>query len=370
MVSHQKKQEGAGQKVRLIADCRALNKFLSPGHFKLDHWSDIFPFLRQGIWGAKVDLKHAYFHLHNSEALRPYMRINVGSDIYQFNAAVFGLSTLPQIFMSVMKVLQKVWRQKGLLVFVYLNDILILGTTKLLAQKCLDSVLETLRDSGFCVNEKKSLLTPTQELQHLGFHISLQNGVLSVPADKLKMIRRELGKLVTHFHLTTRKMAAILGTGRSFLTAMPFLRAFTNQMMSFVQLSKTSGWDSQLPVPPTLKEEVLKINDLMHSWAGRKFQGKCPVRELHSDSSNHAWAGVDLRTGGAVQEFWRSAQGLHINVKELSAAVQTVKSLTKPKERVLLGVDNSVAFSYSKKGGGRKTHLNLLMQDLWEWCME
>ena len=35
-----------------------------------------------------------------------------------------------------------------------------------------------------------------------------------------------------------------------------------------------------------------------------------------------------------------------------------------------IAVDNSVAFSYLKKGGGRKMHLNVLMQDLWDWCME
>jgi hypothetical protein len=32
-------------------------------------------------------------------------------------------------------------------------------------------------------------------------------------------------------------------------------------------------------------------------------------------------------------------------------------------------VDNTVAYSYLRRGG-RKPHLNVLMQDLWKWFME
>ena len=39
-----KKEENGKQKLRLISDCRKLNGFLHPKHFKLDHWRDIFPF--------------------------------------------------------------------------------------------------------------------------------------------------------------------------------------------------------------------------------------------------------------------------------------------------------------------------------------
>ena len=71
-----------------------------------------------------------------------------------------------------------------------------------------------------------------------------------------------------------------------------------------------------------------------------------------------------------VQEFWRDQSGLHINIKELQAAVHTLKSLAEPREVVTLGVDNLVAFWYLKKGGGRLPHFNSLMRDLWEWVMK
>jgi hypothetical protein len=364
------KPEGDQLKHRLIADCRVLNRFLTPVTFRLDHWKDIFPYLRKGMWAAKVDLKNAYFHLANSPKLQPYMRINLGEDIYQFDSACFGLNVLPQLWQSLMKVFQKKWGTRGFQVFVYLDDILIVGTSPSAAQRALDQVLQDLNESGMVINLKKSVLVPTQQVQHLGFHLDLAQGFLKVPVDKLKRVRRELGKLVVVSHMTPRKMAAILGVVRSFLTAMPFLRAFTGELMHFVQLQTFSGWDIKLPIPESLQAQVREFKDLMVSWEGRTLGGLAPVRELHSDSSNLSWGGLDLTTGASVQEFWREESGLHINVKELQAAIHTIKSLAHVGEVVHLCVDNSVAFSYLLKGGGRLEPFNVLMQDLWKWCME
>jgi len=167
----------------------------------------------------------------------------------------------------------------------------------------------------------------------------------------LKNVRRELGKLLTHPLLTPRKMAAILGQVRSFLTAMPFLRSFTDMMLRFIRLEKKFGWESKHKLPTEMIEEVKTLGGLMDSWKVRELEGKAPVRILHSDSSSHAWAGIDLGNQNLVQDSWRDSAGLHINVKELTAAIHTIKSLARPQEKVLLCVDNSVAYHYLKKGG-------------------
>ena len=46
-----------------------------------------------------------------------------------------------------------------------------------------------------------------------------------------------------------RKMAAVLGVGRSFLTALPLLRAFADQKVQFTSLAKTVGWDKEVSSP-------------------------------------------------------------------------------------------------------------------------
>ena len=239
-----------------------------------------------------------------------------------------------------------------------------------MVRKQLATMLQDLSDSGMVVNHKKSTLEPTQEVEHLGFSLDLKRGLLQVPQEKLKTIRRELEKILTHSEMTCRKMAAILGATRAFLMAMPFLRGFTDQLVQFVNQQQHRGWDQKLSLPWELQQQVKEMNHVMEQWKGRSFLGKIPVRELHSDSSQEAWAGVDITSGTTIQEFWRNKSGLHINVKELEAAINTVKSLAKKKEHVSLKVDNSVTFAYLSKGGGRIPSLNKQIRPFLTWCME
>ena len=124
-----RKPEPSGEKLRLIADCRTLNRWFSPKTFRLDHLQSILPFLRKGQWAGKIDLKDAYFHLSLGEKLCPYIRMAVGDSCWEFKGGCFGPNVLPQKFMSVMTVLEKVWRAQGILIFVHLDDLLNLGET-------------------------------------------------------------------------------------------------------------------------------------------------------------------------------------------------------------------------------------------------
>jgi hypothetical protein len=269
-----------------------------------------------------------------------------------------------------MKTFLKRWRQLGILVWIYLDDILLVGNSASAVRSHVRHVLTDMDDAGLIVNKEKSILDPVQELDHLGFHLNLKEGLLQVPSSKLKMVRQELGKLCTHESISARKMAAILGSTRAFLMAMLFLRAFTDQMVQFVAHHSLQSWDRQFPVPQELKSQLLETRQLMAQWAGRPMNGKPIVRTLHSDSSDHAWAGVDVNHGTVVQEFWRDESALHINVKELEAAINTVRSLAKDGEKVLLGVDNSVAYAYLSKGGGRIPYLNQRLRPFLKWCVD
>jgi hypothetical protein len=199
------KEEGENVKKRLISDCRAINQFFTAKPFKLDHLQTIFPYLKRGTWGAKIDLKDAYFHLPVREDLKPYLHLQVGENTWEFQAACFGLSILPQKFMLLMKVLEKIWRAKGIMCFVYLDDILLLGNTAKQVEKDLHFMVHTLLEAGFKINVKKSILEPTQNLGHLGFILNLAQGQLEVCPGKLKMVRRELGKLMTTKKLLVEK---------------------------------------------------------------------------------------------------------------------------------------------------------------------
>jgi hypothetical protein len=364
-----RKMEANGkEKLRLISDCREVNKVLNPPRFKLDHWKDIFPQLEKGMWATKVDLKNAYFHLQLSEAIKPYIRMKIGEKIFQMEGACFGLSTLPYLWMEVMNVFLKKWRKQGLRVFVYLDDILLVSRSKTLAEKQTSILMKDLEESGMTINFKKSTIVPSQQVEHLGFYLDLEQGLLKVPTAKLKSVRKELGKFLTQKEMSCRKAAAILGQIRSFLTALPCLRAFTDLLVKFSDQHKNWGWDKKHPINQSLKDQVVEIGALLKNWEGRSLDSKSPVRKIYSDSSTEGWGALDLTSGQKLQEFWRSEKGLHINIKELKASIAATQSLAKPGETVFLTIDNQVAYSYLKKEGGKLCHFNSLMRPFLTWC--
>ena len=164
-------------------------------------------------------------------------------------------------------------------------------------------MLDDLTTAGMAINTKKSVLTPSQIVTHLGFTIDLKKGFLLVPQEKLKSVKKELGKLLTHPSLSCRKVAAILRHVRSFLTALPFLRAFTDHLQSFVGQQDREGWDRKIPIPSTLREQVMELKEVFQEWEGRPLLGgRVCMRNIHSDSSTTGWGGLDIDTGALIQE--------------------------------------------------------------------
>ena len=120
------------------------------------------------------------------------MCIQVEQKVYQFQAACFGLSTLPQQWQGVMKAFLNKWRKQGISAWVYLDDILLVKNSTKAVQKHLQIMMLDLEAPGMVVNQNKSQLVPTQQVEHLGFLVDLKQGLLQVPQEKMKTIRKEL----------------------------------------------------------------------------------------------------------------------------------------------------------------------------------
>ena len=77
---------------------------------------------------------------------------------------------------------------------------------------------------------------------------------MKLPPQRIKKVRKELGKLVLAQTMSAKNMAAFLGQVRAFLLYLPFLRAFTDSMCHFVQVHSQVSWSMRHLIPATLKE--------------------------------------------------------------------------------------------------------------------
>jgi len=263
--------------------------------------ANIFCHLKQGWFCVKIDLKDAYFHIKLHHTLQDYVCMQVGEETWHFQGACFGISTLPQKFMLLMSVWERKWRQEGKKVFVYLDDIFILAPSAKTTEKHLMEMTQDLLKAGFKVNFQKSTMVPTQEVRHLGMWINLKKGKLVIPPEKLKSLRKELGKIILAKKMSCRKISSILGQVRKLLGGHAISKNFNRQIMSNGKSSLKMGVGSYVG----------------HSTAGERsgvgtkgiFTAKCRKSFSHHSKTTSVVRQQHICLGGTGQSYGQMYQG-------------------------------------------------------------
>ena len=161
-----------------------------------------------------------------------------------------------------------------------------------------------------------------------------------------------------------QKDGSHLGASAHFLMAMPGLQAFTDILVHFLNLHRRLGWDFLLDIPPSLREQVTKLNLLTKEWPGwpffRKDRKASAFGLLHSRLGATRCTDGSLRPGGleGVSHTPHKHQGTF-----------TVQSLALPGETVGLAVDNFVTISSFDKERGSKTTSPCTHLPFLRWCM-
>ena len=363
------KPEGDSLKHRLIADCKQLNKFFHCPHFKMEHWGKIFPLLRKGMYAAKIDLKHAYFHLPVHQSLKPYLHLKVGNHLFQFLAAPFGLSPLPFIWTQVMKTFSRVWRKKAIFCFIYLDDILVLAFSKQKLQKDLSFVLKTLEESGLTVNRKKSILEPVQTVEHLGFSLDLKKGILSVPSKNDNShcgVEENLETQGEH----TEENGFHFRVSKKFFDGVAPVEMFYRQNVKFCAASKQHKSLGFLVCNTRkLEERNRQFNFPITRMEREKFggQGASEIFTFRQFRLPVGWSrSKHQRCSARILEG--PGRSAHYSKRAVcSSADRNVTSQTQRSSTIGCGQSGSLLLSPQR--GGRIFHLNALMRQFWTWCL-
>ena len=109
----------------------------------------------------------------------------------------FGVSVVPQVLTAFVKVFLKHGRSRGITVYGYLDDLLIVASSH---DECIahwSIICQTLNNARFLVNRSKCV-PPTQHLEFLGKNVNFEQGIVFIPGKRRNGYRKELGKLLTN----------------------------------------------------------------------------------------------------------------------------------------------------------------------------
>ena len=260
--------------VRLCGDYKlTVNRAAKMDTYPIPTLQDLFSGLAGGIVFSKLDMSQAYAQLCLDEASKKYTVINTHRGLFQYNRLSFGISAAPGIFQRAMEGLLRGFPGT----FLYLDDILVTGSSKEEHDKNLHKVLSTLQTAGLKLRLDKCSIG-VSSVTYLGYLIN-KDGI----------------------HPTKEKVKAIadapaptnLTQLRAFLGLLNFYRRFLPQAASLLEplnrlLKANTPWiwnHEQEASFQKSKEALLKSGALMH------FDPKLPLVVV-ADSSSYGIGAV------------------------------------------------------------------------------
>ena len=169
-------------------------------------------FLRPNYFMTKFDLSDAYYSISIYKQSRHYLQFIFEGKHYQFKVLVFGLNTAPIIFLKCMKPVVAFISLKGILIIIYLDDILLAPPTY---DECLGQanfVIDLLESLGLCINREKSQLILSQHIPFLGLLVDSTTMTIRLPLEKITLIHSLAATLKESFQpVTIRFLSRFIG---------------------------------------------------------------------------------------------------------------------------------------------------------------
>ncbi|KAM9985671.1 hypothetical protein ACTFIZ_012368 [Dictyostelium cf. discoideum] len=246
--------------------------------------------VKQGYYMVKLGIKKAYLHVLVDPQYRDLFRFVWQGAHYRWKTMPFGLSTAPRIFTMLLRPVLGMLRDINVSVIAYLDDLLLVGSTK---EECLSNLkktMELLVKLGFKLNLEKSVLEPTQSITFLGLQIDSLSMKLLVPKEKKK--------------------------------------SFHSQCVTL-----TNGdWDQSLPIPQEVKLEISHWLTVLNQWNGKEISLFPSYDYVLTTDASESGAGATLKKGNKVIKTWSfqwssTQSNMSSNRREMLALLMAYQAL-------------------------------------------
>ena len=135
-------------------------------------------------------------------------------------SSVRSLNIAPSLFTCLMKPVAGFLRKRGVRLLLYLDDMLIIGSTLREVNDFTQMAVNLLKALGFIINLDKSVLTPTQVITFLGFAINSITMRFTLPSKKVQKLLTLCRQIRSNSTVLLRTLAQLVGLLESYRLAM------------------------------------------------------------------------------------------------------------------------------------------------------
>lgn len=369
----------ASGETRFVHDLRPVNAVSPSTPFRMEGHREVRALLRRDSWLAKLDLRHAYFHVRVAEeSMHKLQFLDADGRRLEFCGMGFGLSTAPRTWTKLLRPVIAWFRSQAVSVVAYLDDILIISCSQEQAVKDVQLVVTTLTDLGFLINRDKSVLTPQRRLEFLGIDVDAPRLLLRATRSKQRGARtlaRAALDADSSGRLSLGQLRGFIGLASFVVSTVPGSKSRLANLKTCLRLAvrRSRSRDGWCFLHQRARKEL-------EWWATTSLRGGVSTRQplpdatISTDASD--WAvGVVVRsslgeftlslplpsgldgTGSGHRELW----ALYTGLKEASD-----RGLLRKGSTVVLTSDSTTALSYVRRSYGRFVHLLALASRLHE----
>jgi hypothetical protein len=360
-------------KRRPVINLRWVNQHIKRIHFKMATMKDVKAAITKDCYMAKLDLSDCFWGLPVHPKDQRFLSFHWRGKNYSFKCLPFGLSVSPLFITKLYHHVVEELQAKGHRVILYIDDMLILGDSRNACERTVTEVRALFRELGAIVNAEKSVFTPSQTTEYLGFVLDSKKMTISAPKYKLTNMTKGIKKFIRKGVATPRDVASVLGKINSLADALFPARVHTTGLRNFQLqcLQRNSAWDRPAPIPEPALRDAIWWSENMFPLNGRSLLPPVTNARAATDASDFSW-GAWLQEDAAPSKtswgghFSNEIAAKHINYKELMAVKYLIQSVPDRLhgKTIDLGIDNTTALWYIKRMGGRRKDLALLAQEI------
>ncbi|KAG1178037.1 hypothetical protein G6F36_010725 [Rhizopus arrhizus] len=276
---------------RPVFNLKNLNQYLTAPHFKMETIQDVTRMLKANDWLTSIDLSDAFLHIPVDPTSRRYLRFHWKGQSYQFCTTPFGLSLVPWLFTKITRPILEWARSLNIRISAYLDDWIIVADSPEQSIHHTNVVLQKLRCLGWLGNLKKSILTPCQTLEHLGFSLNTIEMTAHLPGKKLRDIRRSIQQILKKPVQSPRTIHSLTMRIQAATFAILPARMYTQYLLRLKnQTVKTmKDWDLPQPLTPECLKELNWWKTNIGLCNGRNILPQTPQETIFVDASNSGW---------------------------------------------------------------------------------
>lgn len=363
---------------RMILDLSELNEYIVKRHFKMDTFESARTLITKNCYMASLDLRDAYYSVPIAKPDRKFLKFYWNKNLYEFTVLPNGLSSGPRLFTKLLKPPLSKLRAMGHVMTAYIDDSLLVGNTMEQTTQAVRDAATLLERLGFIIHPEKSIFSPTQEIEYLGFQINSKDMKVSLTAVRKLDIKTVCINLLEKDKHTIKTVAMVIGKLVAALPAVQYGPLYYRSLEQEKIKALKANWGHYDRFMSISNEAKIDLHwwiahvDRAFSCIGR---GK-PDVYLTSDASGQGWGASDGSThiGGRWNaiEMSRAVRN-EINYLELLAAFLALKAFccNMQNKHVKMSIDNTTAVAYiAHMGGSKSQDCNNLAKELWKWAID